>query len=232
MTVLLHSSVDTAETDERLVSRALAGEAAAVRTIVQRYNQPLFRVARSVVGNDAEAEDVVQATYVSAFTHLKDFRFQSRLLTWLTRIALNDALGRLRRRRPTAPLEALETAEPSAEVIAFHTSTPNPEAEMQREEIRQALERVIDELPQPFRTVFVLREVEGLSVEETAVRLDLKPETVRTRLFRARRMLRTALETQLSGTFAALYPFDGARCVSMADRVLQDLARLMPDAWR
>jgi RNA polymerase sigma-70 factor (ECF subfamily) len=232
MTVPLHSSVDTTDTDEHLVSRVLAGEAAAVRTLVQRYNQPLFRVARSVVGNDAEAEDVVQATYVSAFTHLKDFRFQSQLLTWLTRIALNDALGRLRRRKPTAPLEVLETAAPSAEVVAFHTSPPNPEAEMQRQEIRQALERVIDELPQPFRTVFVLREVEGLSVEETASRLDLKPETVRTRLFRARRMLRTALETQLSGAFAALYPFDGARCVSMADRVLQDLARLQPGAWR
>ena len=95
---------------------------------------------------------------------------------------------------------------------------------MSRQEIRTLLEGAIDELPAAFRTVFVLRDVEGLSVEETAAHLDIKPETVRTRLFRARRLLRTAIEQQARGSFASLFPFDGARCVSMADRVLQQLS--------
>ena len=214
--------------DPALVARALAGEDGAIRTLVRRHNQKLFRVARAVTGDAAEAEDVVQASYVKAFSHLASFRGEAQFATWLTRITLNEALGRRRRQRPTAPLEAAEREQAAGggQVILFPATqlAINPETEMARSEVRDILERVVDELPAAFRLVFVLREVEGMSVEETARQLSLKPETVRTRLHRARRLLRTAIEAELSGAFTALFPFDGERCVHMADRVLAALA--------
>jgi RNA polymerase sigma-70 factor (ECF subfamily) len=170
---------------------------------------------------------VVQASYVKAFTHLESFRGDAQLSTWLTRIALNEALGRVRLQRPTTGIEQIdiESHRAGAQVIAFPTiqAPLDPETEMSRMEVRHLLEQAVDELPAPFRTVFVLRDIEGLSIEETALQLALKPETVKTRLHRARRLLRTAIEAQMSGAFASLFPFDGARCVGMADRVLAQL---------
>jgi RNA polymerase sigma-70 factor (ECF subfamily) len=195
-------------------------------TLVRRYNQRLFRVARAIVRNDADAEDVVQQSYVNAFTHLGSFRGEARFSTWLTRIAVNEASGRLRARRPTAALEALDReATLSAEIIRFPLvkPAPDPEAEMSRTEIRFLLEQAVDALPPGFRAVFVLRDIEGMSTEETAEQLALKPETVKTRLHRARKLMREAIETRLSGTFGTLFPFDGERCVYMADRVLAAL---------
>lgn len=213
--------------DEYLVELARQRDEAAVRELIRRHNQRLFRTARSVVRNDAEAEDVVQAAYVKAFTHLDGFRGEAQFSTWLTRIALNEAIARLRRRRPTTDIEALDRidARSSAEIIQFPSITPtlDPETEMARGEVREILERAVDELPQGFRSVFVLRDVHGLSIEETANQLALKPETVRTRLHRARKMLRLAIETQMAGAFSSLFPFDGARCAHMADRVLGEL---------
>jgi RNA polymerase sigma-70 factor (ECF subfamily) len=222
--------------DPALVALARGGDASAIRTLVRRHNQRLFRVARAVTGNEAEAEDVVQASYVKAFTKLDTFRGEAQFSTWLTRITLNEALGRRRRLRPTGPLEAAEREQAAGggQVILFPSVqvSINPETEMARSEVRQMLERVVDDLPTAFRTVFVLREVEGMSVEETAAQLSLKPETVRTRLHRARRLLRTAIEAELSGAFAALFPFDGERCVHMADRVVAALSRVHAPAGR
>lgn len=199
----------------------------AVRIIVQRHNQRLFRAARAITRNDGDAEDVVQASYVKAFTHLDSFRGEAQLSTWLTRIALNEALGRARRKRPTTGIEQIDIANknPGGTIIAFPSiqAPLDPETEMSRMEVRQLLERAVDELPTAFRTVFVLRDIEGMSTEETAQQLAIKPETVKTRLHRARRLLRAAIETQMSGAFATLFPFDGARCVHMADRVLAQL---------
>lgn len=213
--------------DDHLVGLARQRDEAAVRLLIKRHNQRLFRTARSVVRDDAEAEDVVQAAYVKAFTHLDGFRGDAQFSTWLTRIALNEAIARLRRRRPTTDIDALDRGDVrmSAEIIQFPTITPtlDPETEMSRGEVREILERAVDELPQGFRSVFVLRDVHGLSIEETASQLALKPETVRTRLHRARKMLRLAIETQLAGAFSSLFPFDGARCAHMADRVLDEL---------
>ena len=213
--------------DERLVVLAQQHDEAAVRILIQRHNQLLFRTARSVVRDDAEAEDVVQAGYVKAFTRIDSFRGEAQFSTWLTRIVLNEALSRLRRRRNTTGLEALDLGEVrgSAEIIQFPilSTSPDPESEMSRGEVRAILERAVDELPQAFRSVFVLRDVHGLSVDETATQLALKPETVRTRLHRARKMLRLAIETRLAGAFSTLFPFDGARCAHMADRVLGEL---------
>ena len=211
--------------DAELVSRAQARDETAVREIVRRYNQRLFRAARSIVRNDGDAEDVVQAGYVQAFTHLASFRGEAQLSTWLTRIVINEALSRVRRKRPTTGLEQVEAEQDSAQIIQFPllTTYPDPETAMSRQEIREFLEQAIDALPDAFRAVFVLREVEGLSAEETAAQLEIKPETVNTRLFRARRLLRAGLEDRLSLAFNALFPFDGERCVHMADRVVADL---------
>ena len=180
-------------------------------------------MARAIVRNDAEAEDVVQASYVNAFTHLASFRGDAQLSTWLTRIAINEATGRLRRRRPTTSLEQIDIERgQSAQIIQFPSiqTQLDPETEMARQEIRRVLEEAVDTLPTAFRGVFVLRDVQGLSVEETAACLAVKPETVRTRLFRARRLMRSAIEEKLGDAFESLFPFDGERCVQMADRVL------------
>jgi RNA polymerase sigma-70 factor (ECF subfamily) len=227
VTNLARDSADLSDND--LLAQARQGEEAAIRTLLQRHNRRLFRAARSVVGDDAEAEDVVQASYVSAFTHLHAFRSDSQFSTWLTRIALNEALGRLRRRRPRAELDEVDAERNSAQIIQFRTGMPaDPEAEVQRLEIRRTLEHAIDRLPIAFRTVFVLRDVEGLSGEDTALQLGIRPETVRTRLHRARKLLRAEIEQQLRGAFSSLYPFDGERCVSMGDRVMEELGRRRP----
>jgi RNA polymerase sigma-70 factor (ECF subfamily) len=213
--------------DAVLVDLARHKNELAVRTIVRRHNQRLFRAARSITRNDGDAEDVVQASYVKAFTHLDSFRGEAQLSTWLTRIALNEALGRARRQRPTTGIEQidLESSRSGGQVILFPTiQTPiDPETEMSRMEVRQLLERAVDELPTAFRAVFVLRDVEGMSIEEAASQLGIKPETVKTRLHRARRLLRAAIAAQMSGAFGSLFPFDGARCVNMADRVVAQL---------
>lgn len=227
LTVLKPRSDTGTLSDAELVELARQGGENAIRTLIERNNQRLFRAARSVLRNDSEAEDVVQETYVKAFTALASFRGEASFSTWLTRIALNEAVSRLRRRRKNSDLEALDQAV-SADaglVSLFPLSlVPLPaDTEAARSEMRQMLETVIDGLPEGFRTVFVLRDVEGMSTEETADHLALRPETVKTRLHRARRMLRVVLEEELRGSFAELYPFDGARCVHMADRVIAKL---------
>lgn len=213
--------------DEELVEIARQGGENAIRLLVKRNNRRLFRVARAVVRDDAEAEDIVQETYVSAFTKLDSFRGNSRFSTWLTRIALNEALGRARKRRPSAELAELDIADRvnGGPVIMFPTSLkpPGADAELARKEVRDLLEKAVDDLPDPFRLVFILRDIEEMSTEDTASQLSLKPETVKTRLHRARRLMRLAVEKQLAGTFSELFPFDGARCERMADGVIDRL---------
>lgn len=215
--------------DAELMEMARGGDETAMRVIVRRHNQQLFRVARSILREDSEAEDVVQATYVSAFTNLTSFRNESQLATWLTRIALNEALGRLRKARRTTALEELDMPSRSGDANLLHLpasiSAPDPEAEAARNQARRLLERAVDRLPLTFRPVFILRDVQGMNIEETASLLDLRPETVKTRLFRARKLMREAIEKELTGAFAALFPFDGARCADMADRVVAAIRR-------
>jgi RNA polymerase sigma-70 factor (ECF subfamily) len=218
----------TRAADDVLVAQAQARDEAAVREIVRRYNQRLFRAARGIVRNDADAEDVVQAGYVQALTHIGSFRGEAQLSTWLTRIVINEALARIRRVKPTTGLEQVEAEQgKSAQIMQFPllAAHPDPETAMSRQQIREFLEQAVDALPDAFRAVFVLRDVEGLSAEETAAQLDIRPETVNTRLFRARRLLWTEIVERLSLTFSALFPFDGARCVNMADSVVAALRR-------
>lgn len=220
--------IGEAVSEPTLVAQARQGSETAIRRLIKANNQRLFRVARGVLRNDAEAEDVVQATYVKAFTHLATFREEAQFSTWLTRIALNDALGRMRKRRITTDLTALDAAAESDTGVAslFPISlVPLPaDSEADRTEMRKLLEHAIDELPEAFRLVFILRDIEGLSAAEAASQLDIKAETVKTRLHRARQLLRAALEQRIAGSFADVFPFDGARCDNMADRVIAALA--------
>ena len=182
-------------TDEDLVSLARGRDEAGVRAITKRYNRRLFRIARSILRDDSEAEDVVQETYVRAFTGLDMFRGDAAFGTWITRIAMNEALGRLRRRRPTVDWETYGVNRNQAEIIHFPASaaSSDPETNMAQGEIRAVLEQAIDELPDAFRAVFVARIVEGMSVEGTADLFGLQPATVKTRLHRARLQLRERL---------------------------------------
>jgi len=223
--------VDFAALDDiALVALARAGQRDAFRHIMQRCNRRLFRAARGVVHDDAEAEDVVQQAYVDAFAHLETFRGDAALTTWLTRIVLNEAHGRLRARKHTVGIACIEALQQEGgRVIAFPSrfGHEDPAASAARAEVRRLLERAVDALPASYRLVFVMREIEDCSVEETAACLSLKPETVKTRLHRARRLLRTALHDQLATTMTDAFPFLGARCDRMTNAVL---ARLDPKA--
>jgi RNA polymerase sigma-70 factor, ECF subfamily len=210
--------------EDELIARARNRDEAAVRTLIRQNNQRLFRLARSIMKDDSEAEDVVQESYVRGFTRLGEFRGESSLGTWLARIVINEAYGRLRRRRMTVNWDSVE-AVPGAEaqIIPFPSPQPDPERTMAQHEINQILERAIDALPEPFRLVLVARLVEEMSIEETAELLDLRPATVKTRLHRARLLLRDDLERQVGPMLTDVFPFAGARCERMADVVIARL---------
>ncbi len=212
--------------EDDLLARVRVRDETAVRAIIRDNNRRLFRLARSIVKDDSEAEDVVQEGYVRAFTRLAEFRGESSLSTWLTRIVINEALGRLRRRRKTVDWESVE-AMPAmqAQIISFPSgsSQPDPERTMAQHEIHHILERAIDALPEPFRLVLVARLVEEMSIEETADLLGVRPETVKTRLHRARLLLRNDLERQVGPALTGVFPFAGARCERMADVVMARL---------
>src|SRR5499427_3454898 len=219
-------SVDlTGLNDVELVRMARQRDGAAVRVIMQRSNRRLYRIARAVVHDDSEAEDVVQEAYVRAFTHLADFRGDSSLSTWLSRITMNEALGRLRRQRPAVELSSLPQGALEAQIIKFPlmSAADDPEKTMAQREIQHVVKGAIDELPEPFRMVFITRVVEGMNVEETADILDLKPETVKTRLHRARAMLRENVEKKIGPVVMDAFPFAGRRCDRLTEAVLKRL---------
>lgn len=211
--------------DHALVALVLAGHREAFRHIMQRCNQRLFRVARSVVRNDAEAEDVLQEAYLHAYRKLASFHGDAALLTWLTSIVLNEARGRLRKRHDMVDLDQLDHASEDNHVVAFRSrsGSEDPMADAAREQMRRLLERAIDALPPSFRTVYVLREIEGCSVEETAAQLAIKPATVKTRLFRARSQLRDTLQGTFAGTLGETFPFMGERCERLSNAVMARL---------
>lgn len=222
--------------DEDLVVLAQQGDREAFRAIMTRCNQRLFRVARSIVRNDHEAEDVLQEAYLRAFRAMAGFRGEANILTWLTRIVVNEARGRLRQRRDTVDVDQIEaTQRAGAQVIPFPSAGTfgATESAVESAHIRRLVEAAIDELPDTFRTVFMLRDVDGCSIEETAATLDVRPETVKTRLHRARRMLRETLDQRLKATLADAFSFLGTACQAITEAVLMRLAaegRLADDA--
>jgi RNA polymerase sigma-70 factor (ECF subfamily) len=202
--------------DEALVPRLRAGDVAALEQVMRRHNGRLFRVARSILSDDSDAEEALQDAYVRAFAGIAGFKGEASLATWLTRIAINEALLRLRRRRhDQAPIE---------EGLALADPRPSPEQDAARRELRGLVERALDTLPAAFRAVFVLRALEQMSVEDTAAALGIRPETVKTRFFRARRHLREQLGAELAAALGDSFPFAGARCDRLVAAVLHRLA--------
>jgi len=211
--------------EAELVARARARDEPAIRAIMQANNRRLYRLARGILRNDSEAEDVVQETYVRAFTQLDQFRGESSLSTWLSRIAINVSLGRLRRQRPVVEWTSLPPGALEAQIIQFPQSAPSedPEKSMAQRQIRHVVEHAIDELPENFRIVFITRVIEGMTIEETADILGLRPETVKTRLHRARTMLRDNVEAKIGPVLLDAFPFAGQRCERLTEAVLRRL---------
>jgi RNA polymerase sigma-70 factor (ECF subfamily) len=212
--------------DGDLARLCLARDARAIRHVIAANNQRLFRTAWSILKHRAEAEDAVQAAYLSAFTNMGKFEARSSLSTWMTRIVVNEALGRRRaeeRRRRHLEEEGIAMLEVCRENFMRGSEAESPEAAIGRDQIRKLLERAIGDLPDPFRTVFVLREIEGLSAEETAEILDVPVATIKTRLHRGRRRLHEMLAPEMSDLLSGAFPFAGASCAAMAERVLADL---------
>ena len=213
--------------DGELLRLARDGDPAAFRILIRRHDRYLYRIARSVLLDDHEAEDVVQETYVRAFTRLVDFRGDASLSTWLTRIALNEALQRRRRRRRTVHLDVIDAARNRADMQIDRSPMIAPDQDPERataqHQIRRFLERAIDDLPEAFRTVFVMRDIEEATTAETATLLGIRQQTVKTRLHRARRMLRAALGEHNGTALKDAFPFDKPRCDRLVKKVLDQL---------
>jgi RNA polymerase sigma-70 factor (ECF subfamily) len=220
--------------DAELVRLALDGSASALRLIVRRHNQRLYRVARAIVRDDAEAEDVLQEAYLSALANLAKFRADASLSTWLTRIVVNQALVHRRPENVLVGLDALDKFErPDAELAMPHpTAEEDPERSATRAQVHDLLERAIDELPEPFRLVFVMRMVEQLSVQETASVLRIREATVKTRLYRAKKLLREQLQMKLGSALTDIFPFQDPRCANFTDALLAQLAERGEPAGR
>ena len=194
-----------------------------MREIIKTHNKRLYRLVRAVVRNNADAEDVLQEAYLHAFANLESFAGDASLSTWLSRIALNAALMRLRAQKRLK--RAAITVPVEAEVIPFplSASTADPERVMAQRQLLHLVEEATDALPDAFRLVFVARVIEGLSVEETALLLDLPPATVKTRLHRARRAIRQRLEERIGPVFVDAFPFAGTRCERLTEAVIAKL---------
>lgn len=220
--------VDVGEpSDGELLGLARDGDPAAFSILIRRHDRYLYRIARSVLLDDHEAEDVVQETYVLAFTRLVGFRGDASLSTWLTRIALNEALKRRRRRRPTVHLDVIDGARDCADMQIDRSPMIAPDLDPERataqHQLRRFLERAIDDLPETFRTVFVMRDIQEATTEETATLLGIRQQTVKTRLHRARRMLRAALGEHVGVALKDAFPFDKPRCNRLVKKVLDKL---------
>ena len=228
MTVDTLTAAAPAPDDLEIARRIAAGDAAALEGLMRQCNRKLFRVARSILDDDAEAEDALQEAYVTAYVEMKTFRGASKLTTWVTRIVINEALGRLRKKKRQAEVLAFSPAfspdgrEPAAQENASmeRSTAATPEDDASRAELRAVLERKIGELPVAFRTVFMMRELEEMTVEETAECLGIPEATVRTRLFRARALLRESLAREIDVATGDAFAFAGERCDRIVAAVL------------
>ncbi|HKE16995.1 MAG TPA: RNA polymerase sigma factor [Kofleriaceae bacterium] len=205
--------------DDEVVRRVVGGEHRLYALLLPRYNQRLFRVVRAILRRDDEAEDAVQQAWVAAFENLAQFRGESSFVTWLTRIAVNEALGRLRARKRRGDL-ALVDMQRDQDMATEH---PSPEEDVAAREMGMLLEAKIDALPELYRVVFVMREVEELGTADTASCLGLSEEAVRVRLHRARHMLQESLTETLGTAVGNTFRFGGARCARIASAVLDRL---------
>jgi RNA polymerase sigma-70 factor (ECF subfamily) len=213
-------------TDNELLQQWRQGDASAFRTLIRHHDKYLYRIARSILGDDHDAEDVVQETFLRAFTGLKGFRGAASFRTWLTRIVLNEAGRRRRGQHLTVDLEALQAAQERRTPIQLSSLVApqtDPESSAAQNQIRKIIEKAIDELPVAFRIVFVMRDVEDTGIKETASLLGIREETVKTRLHRARRLLRDRLGEQVALALKDVFPFNEPRCNALVQRLGKQL---------
>jgi len=211
-----------APTDETVIARVLAGDRGAFEVLMRRYNRRVYRAARAVLRDEAEAEDVVQDAWVRAYTHLRQFTGRASFATWLTRIAINESLARRRYRVRHIALDEHASALPAG--------TRPPDQEVDARQVASALEAAIDTLPAHYRIAFMLRDLEGLSTVETAACLDVPEATVKTRLHRARGLLRTQLDPVLAVSTDGVYSFGGPRCDRVVAAVMSRIGASPPAA--
>ena len=215
----------TEDSDDEIVRHVLDGETAMFELLMRRYNERVYRAARAIVRDEHEAEDVMQQVYVNAFTHLRQFNGSARFSTWLTKIAVNESLARVRRR---GKYQAFDDEHANAEPFMSTTPAENPERQAFSAELRGLLEWAIDTLPDGMREVFVLREVEGLSTGEVAEALDVSEDVVKTRLSRGRAALRRALLERTGATAPEAFRFYRPRCDRVVQQVLDCIAGQRP----
>jgi RNA polymerase sigma-70 factor (ECF subfamily) len=224
-------------TDVELAGRVASGDMVALQHMMRRHNQTLYRTARSILKDDAEAEDAVQEAYVLAYRSMDRFRGDARLSTWLIRIVVNVAIRRARKLKRSAevidlvadPAESRETGGESLEADMNERAPEQPERAALRAETRRLIEDKINRLPDAFRTVFVLRAIEEMTVDETAVCLGISEATVRTRYFRAKGLLREALAREIDFCLGEAFSFAGDRCDRIVAGVLRQLSESSPD---
>jgi RNA polymerase sigma-70 factor (ECF subfamily) len=216
----------SALTDGEVVARVVAGEVALFEVLMRRHNQRIFRVARAIVRDDSEAEDVMQEAYVRAFAELESFEGRAQWSTWVTRIAVNEALARVRRRGRFVDTDVQDAEEASMDYPNPSRSSPpsGPEDQTSARELASFLERAVDGLPDIYRTVFVLREVEQLSTAEAAASLGVSEELIKVRLHRARAELRRGLDVHLGAATREVYGFHLSRCDRIVNNVLARIA--------
>jgi RNA polymerase sigma-70 factor (ECF subfamily) len=214
--------------DAEIIRRISHGDCASFETLMRRFNRKLFRIARAILKDDAEAEEALQEAYLAAYVALQTFRGQSKLSTWITRIVINESLGRLRKqkREETFVSAGEDSATEDADQSLLVERSASPEDAAFHSEIRELLEHRIDELPVAFRTVFMMRELEEMTVEETAVCLAIPEATVRTRLHRAKGLLRKSLAQDIHMAASDVFPFAGERCDRIVAAVLDRVAAI------
>ena len=214
-------------TDEYVVERVLAGETALYEVIMRRYNQRLYRVVRAILRDDDETEDVMQDAYVRAYQHLNQFAGRASFSTWLTRIAVHEALARVRRRNRNQQLDEPDSDGESPLKHNDHIdASPDPERTTSDAELRQLLEEAVLALPEEYRVVVMLRDVEELSTSATAAALEITEENVKVRLHRGRAMMRRGLFARVGETAKETFSFMGVRCDRVVRRVFQHLAEI------
>jgi RNA polymerase sigma-70 factor, ECF subfamily len=212
--------------DVRLLDALRGGNGDAAAMVMQRHNRTLWRIARGILGDDGEAEEAVQDTWLRAFTAAHAYRGEASLGTWLARIAINEALRRADRHRPTVELNPIADLLPADHPGSATMAPPvGPEQAAARAEIRRVVEQAVDTLATPFRVVFMMRVVEQMSIEETAAALAIPAATVKTRLHRANEQLRAALGSTFAAILEDSFPFGGMRCARLTDSVLTRLPR-------
>ncbi len=215
--ITMRESLDLSMEDSEVVRRILAGEIELFEIIMRRYNQRLYRAARAILGDDIEAEQVMQEAYFLAYTHLAQFAGKAKFSTWLTKIAAHEAVARLRRRSRFVDFDSFAESEKGKRMLS--TAERTPEQKVLNNELKNLIEAAVENLPELYRSVLVMRDVEGLDTAETAECLDISEETVKTRLHRARALMRKQLYERAGVTQHALFSFERPRC----DRVVAEV---------